>query len=69
MDLDHSHLIYDYTNIEELNLKNEDIIKLIKRERDYTYCSLCERCYKRKKVILHFINQKHQKYEFYNTNS
>ena len=67
--MDHSYLTYDYKNIDELNLKNEDILDLIKRDKDFCYCSLCDRCYMKKKIKFHWVNKKHQKYEFYNTNS
>ena len=69
MVLDHSELSFNYTNIDDIGLKNEVVIDLIKREHDYSYCSLCDRCYMKKNFKLHWFDNKHKKYEYYKTNS
>lgn len=69
MELDHFELTFDGSTIDQLKLKNEDIINLLKRDKDYRYCSLCERCYTKKKIKLHWVNRKHLNYHYNTTSS
>ena len=62
--MDHSELTYDTKNIDELKLTNYHIVNLLKREEEYCYCKLCDRTYPKKKVKLHWLNNKHMRYEY-----
>ena len=60
----HSELLYTFENIDELELDNQLIVDLIKRNSGYTYCSLCRKPYLTYNLKYHD-NKKHMIYEYY----
>jgi hypothetical protein len=60
----HSHLFYNHTNIDELDLENLYIVELINRNCGYIYCSLCAKPYLLYNIKYHS-NKKHIEYEYY----
>ena len=65
----HSELFYNHLNIGELELDNQYITDLIKRDCGYTYCKLCRRPYPTRTIKYHTSNRKHISYQFYKMRS
>ena len=59
-----SELFYDFSNLDELDIRNLYVVDLLKRNVGYSYCKLCDRCYETRRLKFHW-NRKHSRYSYH----
>ena len=60
----HSELLYDNSNLDELDIRNLYVVDLLRRNVGYTNCKLCDRCYLKSRIRYHW-NRRHIKYSYH----